>query len=145
MHAAVGNAEDDAQLQEEEHLAMVEAMVEEADIFKAALLQRDEQVHALEAEKQGLLDDNNDLRDALEQQQPQFPGATRPSQSDSSFGTSPAITPQQSIATQGYDPRVFELERIRLEKRISNLQAALDHVLGEGDDDDDDDDDYGQY
>lgn len=144
MHAAVGSADDDARLQEEEHLAMVEAMVEEADTFKAALMQRDEQVHVLEAEKQGLLDDNNDLRDALEQQLSQFTGAAMPSQSDSSFGTSPAITPQQSIAMQGYDPRVFELERIRLEKRISNLQAALDHVLGEGDDDDDDGgDDYG--
>eukprot|EP00040_Diaphanoeca_grandis_P030944 m.183992 g.183992 ORF g.183992 m.183992 type:complete len:1141 (-) comp32175_c0_seq1:234-3656(-) len=124
---------------EEQQVAVVERMIHEADGLRRELEDKEATIRALAADKQALLDENQHLRETPLSPEPYGRNAHL-SRSDSSFTASPAISPKRSLAMDGYDPRIFELERMRLEKRIANLQQALDHVLNQNDDNDDDDD-----
>eukprot|EP00041_Stephanoeca_diplocostata_P017548 m.355933 g.355933 ORF g.355933 m.355933 type:complete len:1205 (+) comp20741_c0_seq3:245-3859(+) len=143
---------------EEQSMAMMEALVSESDALRRDMHSREDELFratqendALRAELEHLQRTHDNevaaLHQALSEQEHDAtrftPHDTRGGSdigraashvtSNSSFSASPSVTPKPSYASTeppaAYDGRLFEMERMRLELRISHLQTALENAM----------------
>lgn len=116
-----------AQMQEteSENEKMIDALIAETDELKDEITRKDDYVQEVLTENAGLADEVDRLRQQLESN-PRF--LSPPEGGVANTDSSLSMSPRPSNAGE-YDGRLAELDRLRLEKRISNLQAAVEQLL----------------
>jgi type I site-specific restriction endonuclease len=120
----VAGLQERVQKTEEENEAMIDALIAETDQLKGEVERKDDYVKEVLSEMESLAEERDRLRQQLEAN-PRYLSPPGVANSNSSLSLSPN---HDMYDGHGID----ELERMRLEKRISNLQAAVEQLMESG-------------